>query len=157
MDFLWIHALYEALKIELECQEANEKLYGEYFTVQVIKREIDEKNNEINRIIPVQKCVEPTLPRARMICIAENGEYTSTDSFKYASRIIHHELGLAFDFHSLRHTHATRLIEAGISPKTVQARLRHQKIETTLQTYVHNTEQMEEDAVEVFEKKAKGI
>ncbi len=105
----------------------------------------------------MQKCVRPSLPRIKLICVAENGDYTSTDSFKYASRIIHHEPGIAFDFHSLRHTHATRLIEAGISPKTVQARLRHQKIETTLQTYVHNTEQMEEDAVEVFEKKVKGI
>ena len=37
------------------------------------------------------------------------GEYVSTDSFKYCSRVIHHELKLAFDFHSLRHTHATML------------------------------------------------
>lgn len=148
--------LYNALKAELQYQEGNEQSYGEYFTLQVIKPEIDEKNNEIHRIIPVQKCVNPTLPRARMICISENGEYTSTDSFKYPSRIIHHELGLAFDFHSLRHTHATRLIEAGASPKTVQVRLGHQNIETTLQTYVHNTEQMEEDAVDMFENAVGG-
>lgn len=144
--------LYKALKAELVRQKENELMYAEYFTIQVIKSETDEKNNEIDRIIPVQKCVNPTLPRTRLICISENGEYTSTDSFKYPSRIIHHELGLAFDFHSLRHTHATRLIEAGVSPKTVQDRLGHQNIETTLQTYVHNTEQMEENAVDVFEK-----
>lgn len=147
--------LYNALKAELQYQEDNEQSYGEYFTLQVIKPEIDEKNNEIDRIIPVQKCVNPTLSRTRLICIAENGEYTSTDSFKYPSRIIHHELGMAFDFHSLRHTHATRLIEAGASPKTVQVRLGHQNIETTLQTYVHNTEQMEEDAVAMFENAVK--
>ena len=149
--------LYKALKAELAYQKQNELLYGEYFTIQVIKSETDEKNNEISRIIPVQKCVNPTLPRTRLICISENGEYTSTDSFKYPSRIIHHELGLAFDFHSLRHTHATRLIEAGVSPKTVQDRLGHQNIETTLQTYVHNTEQMEENAVDVFEKITTGV
>ena len=149
--------LYKALKAESVRQKENELMYAEYFTIQVIKSEIDEKNNEIDRIIPVQKCVNPTLPRTRLICISENGEYTSTDSFKYPSRIIHHELGLAFDFHSLRHTHATRLIEAGVSPKTVQDRLGHQNIETTLQTYVHNTEQMEENAVEAFEKIATGV
>ena len=149
--------LYNALLTEYKAQKANELLYGEYFTIQVIKAETDEKNNEIHRIIPVQKCVNPTLPRTRLICISENGEYTSTDSFKYPSRIIHHELGLAFDFHSLRHTHATRLIEAGVSPKTVQDRLGHQNIETTLQTYVHNTEQMEENAVEAFEKIVTGV
>lgn len=150
-------SLFHALKAELMEQKKKELLYGEYFTIQVIKTEIDEKNNKIERIIPVQKCVDPTLPRTNLICISENGEYTSTDSFKYPSRIIHHELGMAFDFHSLRHTHATRLIEAGVSPKTVQARLGHQNIETTLQTYVHNTEQMEENAVDVFEKIAKGV
>lgn len=149
--------LYKALKAELLRQKENELMYAEYFTIQVIKSETDEKNNEIDRIIPVQKCVNPTLPRTRLICISENGEYTSTDSFKYPSRIIHHELGLAFDFHSLRHTHATRLIEAGVSPKTVQDRLGHQNIETTLQTYVHNTEQMEENAVDAFEKIATGV
>lgn len=151
------NALYAALKAELVRQKENELMYAEYFTIQVIKAETDEKNNEIERIIPVQKCVNPTLPRTRLICISENGEYTSTDSFKYPSRIIHHELGLAFDFHSLRHTHATRLIEAGISPKTVQDRLGHQNIETTLQTYVHNTAQMEENAVDAFEKIATGV
>lgn len=151
------NTLFSALKAELERQIENESMYAEYFTIQVAKGETDEKNNEIERIFPVQKCVNPTLPRIRLICISENGEYTSTDSFKYPSRIIHHELGLAFDFHSLRHTHATRLIEAGISPKTVQDRLGHQNIETTLQTYVHNTEQMEENAVDAFEKMATGV
>lgn len=150
-------ALYNALKAELARQKENELMYGEYFTIQVIKSEKDEKNNTIERIIPVQKCIDAALPRTHLICISENGEYTSTDSFKYPSRIIHHELGIAFDFHSLRHTHATKLIEAGVSPKTVQARLGHQNIETTLQTYVHDTEQMEENAVDIFEKIAMGV
>lgn len=149
--------LKKALKDELNRQRRNELEYGEYFTIYVEKAEKDEKNNVIKRLIPVQKCVAPTLPRAKMICIGENGEYTSTDSFKYPSRIIHHELGMAFDFHSLRHTHATRLIEAGASPKTVQVRLGHEKIETTLQTYVHDTEQMQQDAVEMFERITKGV
>ena len=47
--------------------------------------------------------IESALPRVRMVCIAENGEYTSTDSFKYCARVIHKELLLAFDYHSLRH------------------------------------------------------
>lgn len=43
------------------------------------------------------------------------------------------------------------MIESGVSPKAVQARLGLEKIETTLQTYVHNTEDMEQMAVDVFE------
>ncbi len=82
----------------------------------------------------------------------ENGEYSSSDSFKFASRVIHHELNINFHFHSLRYTHTTKPIESGVSPKAVQARLGHQRIETTLQTYTHNTDQMAQEAVDVFEK-----
>jgi len=104
------------------------------------------------RIIPIQKCLESKLQRVKLICINENGEYTSTDSFKYCSRIIHKELLLAFDYHSLRHTHATLLIEAGANVKNVQTRLGHTNIQTTLQTYVHDTEKMANDSVEIFER-----
>jgi len=87
-----------------------------------------------------------------MVCIAENGEYTSTDSFKYCARVIHKELLLAFDYHSLRHTHATLLIESGANIKDVQTRLGHTNIQTTLQTYVHDTETMAAQSVELFEQ-----
>ena len=59
---------------------------------------------------------------------------------------------LAFDYHSLRHTHATMLIEAGADVKNVQTRLGHTNIQTTLQTYVHDTEKMGQRSVELFEQ-----
>ena len=90
--------------------------------------------------------------QVNLIIRKADGTYSSTDSFKYASRVIHYELGIKFNFHSLRHTHATKLIENGVSPKAVQVRLGHDKIETTLQTYTHNTKAMEEGAVDVFEQ-----
>ena len=144
--------LYKALKSEYALQKQNEIKYGEFYTIHVQKKEVDEKGNDMIRIVPVQKCVESQLKRARLICIAENGQYTSTDSFKYCSRIIHNELQLAFDYHSLRHTHATMLIEAGANVKNVQTRLGHTNIQTTLQTYVHDTEKMGEQSVELFEQ-----
>lgn len=147
--------LYQALKQEHTAQLKNELKYGEYYTVQVIKKERDEKGNEIQRIVPIQKCVKSCLPRVHMVCVAENGEYTSTDSFKYCSRIIHKELLLAFDYHSLRHTHATILIESGADIKDVQIRLGHSNIETTLQTYVHDTEVMVSRSVDLFEQATK--
>lgn len=144
--------LYQALKQEKTEQMKNEMKYGEFYTIHVLKKEIDEKGNDMFRIVPVQKCVESQLQRVRLICITEDGQYTSTDSFKYCSRVIHSEMQLAFDYHSLRHTHATTLIEAGANVKNVQARLGHTNIETTLQTYVHDTEKMGEQSVDLFEQ-----
>lgn len=132
--------LYQALKQEKAEQLRNEMKYGEYYTIHVKKIETDEKGNDMIRVVPIQKCVESPLQRIRLVCIDENGQYTSTDSFKYCSRVIHHEMHLAFDYHSLRHTHATLLIESGADVKNVQTRLGHTNIETTLQTYVHDTE-----------------
>lgn len=143
--------LYNALKKEKVQQMKNELEYAEYYTIHLLKKELDEKGNDIYRIVPIQKCVESTLPRTKLICITENGEYTSTDSFKYCNRIIHHELKLAFDYHSLRHTHATILIENGAKIKSVQERLGHHNIQTTLQTYVHDTDAMSEETIDIFE------
>lgn len=144
--------LCQALRQERARQLENELQYAEHYTIHVLKNETDEKGNEMQRIVPVQKCLESALPRANMVCIAENGQYTSTDSFKHCARVIHKELLLAFDYHSLRHTHATLLIEAGADIKDVQVRLGHANIQTTLQTYVHDTEVMAERSVEIFEQ-----
>lgn len=143
--------LFNVLKQEKALQLRNELKYGEFYTIHVLKKERDEKGNNMYRIVPVQKCVESQLQRVRLICVTENGQYTSTDSFKFCSRVIHRELQLAFDYHSLRHTHATLLIESGANVKNVQARLGHTNIQTTLQTYVHDTEKMGEQSVELFE------
>ena len=64
--------LYQALKQERTAQLKNELKYSEYYTIHVLKKEVDEKGNDMQRIVPIQKCVESDLPRVRMVCIAEN-------------------------------------------------------------------------------------
>lgn len=134
-------------------QLENQLYYGEYYKELYLKEEKDEKGKPIQRVIEIEKSIPCTLPTADMIFRKENGDYISTDSFKYPSRIIHHRLGLEkFDYHSLRHTHATMLIEAGVSPKTVQERLGHASVQTTFDRYVHNTEEMKQGAADILDE-----
>lgn len=146
--------LYNALKNEKLRQQKNRLLYGEYYTEHYLSPETDEKGDTIYRIMSGERTLRSPLKKANMICVRENGEYISTDSFKYCARVIHNELKLKFDYHSLRHTHATMLIENGANPKDVQIRLGHTNISTTLQTYTHDTEEMQNNTVDIFEQAA---
>lgn len=147
--------LYRALKAEKQRQLKNELLFGEYYNLNYAIPEPNNFNQNIVKIVGQQKNVKMQFPRLNLVCVAENGCLTSTDSFKYCSRSIKYDLKMKFDFHSLRHTHATRLIEAGASIKSVSERLGHAKIETTMNIYVHNTEKLEDETVELFEKAVK--
>lgn len=86
------------------------------------------------------------------VCTKENGEHITTNSIKYLSRVVNYELGINFNFHMLRHTHATMLLEHGANIKDIQARLGHTNISTTMDTYSHVTEKMKKDTVDILEK-----
>ena len=81
----------------------------------------------------------------------ENDENITTDSLKYLSRVVNYELGINFCFHSLRHTHATMLLETGANIKDIQKRLVHSKLATTMDTYSYVTQKIENDTVNILE------
>ena len=55
--------------------------------------------------------------------------------------------------HTLRHSYATRAIERGVNPKVLQKLLGHSTLQTTMDTYVHVTDDSQELAVKQFESK----
>ena len=57
-----------------------------------------------------------------------------------------------FCMHALRHTYATRAIESGVQPKMLQKLLGHASIKTTMDRYVHVTNDSMSKAVLQFEK-----
>lgn len=57
------------------------------------------------------------------------------------------------DFHSIRHTHASTLISAGVNIKTVSKRLGHENIKITLDVYGHLLPDDDAKAAEVFDGK----
>lgn len=61
-----------------------------------------------------------------------------------------------YSFHALRHTFATRGIEAGIDPKLLSEILGHSDVITTLRCYVHpSVEQKRKQMEELFDNKSR--
>lgn len=56
--------------------------------------------------------------------------------------------------HGLRHTFATRCIESGMSPKTLQAIMGHSGIGITMDTYVHSTVEQRAAEMKIFARNA---
>ncbi|MBS5786419.1 MAG: tyrosine-type recombinase/integrase [Clostridioides difficile] len=52
----------------------------------------------------------------------------------------------------LRHTHASMLIQNGVTPKDVQERLGHSTISITLNTYTHSSEESQRKVAGLFDK-----
>ncbi len=65
-------------------------------------------------------------------------------------------VGEPMRFHDLRHTHAAMLIAQGVHSKVIQSRLGHAKITTTLDTYGHLWDGLDEAAADSLEQLAIG-
>ena len=57
-----------------------------------------------------------------------------------------------FGGHTFRHTFATRCLEAGVKPKTIQSYLGHATLEMTMNLYVHTTESVKMEEIDLLEK-----
>lgn len=133
--------MLEILKKYKEFQDKAKKFYEEnYIQLKVnLKNQINiDEGEDVN-----------------LINIRENGSYIQPRVMQHCSYIIHYKLNYKhFDYHSLRHTHATMLLNAGANIKAVQERLGHKKADITLQVYTHVTEDMRKEALEMLNKKS---
>lgn len=131
--------LLEMLWIEYHHQQEVKNQYKEYFI-----HLFEDSNRRINQ--------EKNGNEINLVNIREDGSYVQPRVMMHCSRVIHYELGyMEFDFHSLRHTHATMLLENGANPKDVQHRLGHKNINITLQIYAHVTEKIQNNTINILD------
>ena len=130
--------LYQLLFAEKVKQDNARAYFGDRFA-----RYYEDEHREITQ--------EPTEKEINFICIREDGSYITPRTMQHTSRIIHLDLNIRdFDYHSLRHTHATVLLEKGAPLKYIQQRLGHKKIDITINVYQHLTEDLRQMGTDIL-------
>ena len=103
------------------------------------------KTNNSNRVIPISntlikilKSIQKSATSKFIICTKSN-TMVGTRSYQKTFERILNKLELPYkNFHSLRHTFATRAIEFGMDIKTLSEILGHKNPAVTLQRYAHS-------------------
>ncbi|MDY3854777.1 MAG: tyrosine-type recombinase/integrase [Butyribacter sp.] len=97
--------------------------------------------NEALRILKEQKKRKiVNIENSKYVFVGSDGRLISNQNYSRTLAYICKKNGLSpISMHSLRHTFATRCIEAGMKPKTLQAILGHSNISMTMNKYVHTT------------------
>lgn len=126
-------------------QNEDRAICGEYYVKHYITE--DEYGKEH---ITTQR----TNKELKLINLRPGGTYCHPRIMQHASRVIRLKLGITeYDYHSLRHTFATNIVNSGAPPEYVQRLLGHSKLAVTMDTYYRLTdEHRQEQAEEIREK-----
>lgn len=93
-----------------------------------------------------------------LVFINRDGGPTKKSSYNKNISSLADKVGIErFSMHILRHTFATRCIEAGMKPKTLQSILGHSSIGTTMDLYVHVTKEEKIKEVKEIEERLRII
>lgn len=131
-----------AYEILLECYNER-KTRKESDTLSQILEYMDRRTGETNYLVM----------RDLVFINYRTGEPAKNSSYDTHLYKLCDEAGIKrFCMHALRHTYATRAIESGMQPKVLQKLLGHASIKTTMDRYVHVTDDSLTNAVRQFEQ-----
>lgn len=88
--------------------------------------------------------------RSEYVFAGIHGRPVTNYGYNQALKKIREKIGIEsmLTMHILRHTFATRCIECGMKPKTLQSILGHSNITVTMDIYVHSTEDNKQEELE---------
>lgn len=93
-----------------------------------------------------------------LVCTRPDGSFlTKSTLFNAFSRILKKAELSPLPIHSLRHTHAVMLLEAGASMKYIQDRLGHKSIQVTSDIYSHISKRIETETLDKYEEYKKTL
>ncbi|RKD26832.1 integrase [Ammoniphilus oxalaticus] len=93
-----------------------------------------------------------------LVLCRNDGDIMPTSTLFNAFARILKQAGLPnLPIHSLRHTHAVLLLEAGAEMKYIQERLGHGSIQVTSDVYAHVSKKIDEDTMDKFEQHMKDV
>ena len=88
-----------------------------------------------------------------IVCPEYNGGYLSPSPFGvYFEKRSQSIYGFNFNYHMLRHSFAQRLVNNQIDTKTAQELMRHTSFNTTMQYYVHSSNEQKIEAVNMISR-----
>jgi integrase len=106
---------------------------------------------------PIARDILKQMPKEKIVgyenyIFNEDGKPIKRSAYNMQLKRICEDIGIEpISIHKLRHTFATRCIEKGMNPKTLQKILGHSDISTTLNLYVHVSEtELQREMKKVF-------
>ena len=131
------------------------KINGTYQNITTIP-----KTSKSRRTIPICNSLVILLKKLKIkhisnyVISAKDGKQMLTRTYQHIFKSLQKKVGITkpLNFHSIRHTFATRAIESGMDVKTLSELLGHSNTSITLNRYVHSMFETKKKAMEKLSK-----